>query len=175
MRISLNLTTGYISCFSSSFCTDKLTRVADGTRRDYSFRGSDTRVYECSSNQSGIQRRGSFLFFLLIRLPLTCLTHQSDCVKNAWVNWLVWYRKQAISPSVLPDIGAIYQVWIKGVVQDVQGTLQSSIGDLQEWWKNNITLSQTPGAPTEKGDVLVPVRSAHFKTYALNVDSCFMI
>lgn len=82
----------------------------------------------------------------------------------AWVDWLMWFRTQAIAPpsAHTMDIGAIYQTWIKGVVQGAQGTLESSIDNLQTWWEGLVQLPANAPPGMSKRDVPVNVRCTHF-------------
>ena len=89
------------------------------------------------------------------------LYSQSACVKKAWIAWLAWYRIQPGVPAAANtvNIGTIYQSWIKGVVQDYQGTLETSITNLQTWWEKYAQLPPNAPAGMSKRDVPVPVRS----------------
>ena len=81
----------------------------------------------------------------------------------AWVNWLVWYRTQTIAPASANTmrIDDIYQTWIQGVVQNFQGTLESSISDLQQWWEDLAKLPANAPQGMSKRDVPVDVRCPH--------------
>ncbi|KZV96694.1 hypothetical protein EXIGLDRAFT_407763 [Exidia glandulosa HHB12029] len=95
------------------------------------------RTYTWSARAAIMRSVAATLAYMNVPAVRQEFISESTCVKNAWINWLVWYRTQPGVPAVAAttNIGSIYQTWIKGVVQDFQGVLEDSISDLEGWWE----------------------------------------